>query len=251
MERHCVWIAIVAILLGSTPALADSEDPIRQFAAFDIHAYNVGVTSLVHSVSMGSGMSVDFNLMEYLLVHAKVLGTYFEGFGVKGDIGLGMVFDGHSGWTDWSQVWASSSGGATYYGGQSGRCRYNSMHSVDLGVRQYALWVHKATWISSEVDDSRQFDTIGYFGYRYDFIPDQSVTIDQWMASVHGMVGYANQRVNIHDKDGEAIKVFDRGTVSWGAMACIKWYLFELEAGYYDSRFYLEASLVVPFAFVW
>lgn len=94
------------------PAKSDKE-PIRQFIMIDIHLYNVGASSLEHEVSMGSGLSLDFNLMKYFLVHMRALGTYFEGFGAKGDLGLGVVFHGYSGRTEYTQAWGTEAKAAS------------------------------------------------------------------------------------------------------------------------------------------
>lgn len=137
------------------------------------------------------------------------------------------------------------------YGSESGKCRFNILHSIDLGVRQYLQWVRKHKIMPTRDDRSRQFDSIGYFGYRFDYILGKSLTINQLTMSVHGMVGRVNQHILVLDGDGYRDKDIFRRKFARGAKARIKWFFLDLDAGYFDGKFHMEASFVIPLTKMW
>ncbi|MCP4132608.1 MAG: hypothetical protein GY754_16710 [bacterium] len=137
----------------------------------------------------------------------------------------------------------------------------NSIHSIDFGIRQYGLFLsddgteyHYSSPDIAWEESSKCFDSIAYFGYRYDYIMDELMPIEQFSFSIHGMVGRVYQtkkRTEKNDYTGAFISESesDKQKIAYGVKARIKWWWMEFEGGYFDSEFYMEAGCNFTFTF--
>jgi len=235
----------------NTREKASPVNSIFNFNLLDINIIDVGISSFKHNPSMSMGATWDKNLSQKLLFHSQLVAAFPEIIGIKIDLGLGYILSSKKGIDDYNQVgWIDSGSTRTYYH-SSGKARINSIHSFDFGIRQYMLSVSEKSggWESTEWETKDKcFDSIFYFGYRYDYIVDKFMPIEQWTFSIHGMVGLINQS-EYKIEDGTVITDNKRNDIAWGIKARIKWWWMEFEGGYFDNQFYMESGLIFSFNF--
>ncbi|MCP4136712.1 MAG: hypothetical protein GY754_37430 [bacterium] len=217
---------------------------IHDFHMLDINLLNAGISSFKHDPTIGIGATWGTNLGKRFLLHARALCAYPKILGSKMDLGLGYIIHGRGSLENYTREWWSDNGNSRTYYRAEDTCKTNTIHSVDVGVRQYLYFYDTSE--GTRDYEARCYDTIAYFGYRYDYILDRLMTFRQVGFSVHGMVGQVYQ--TIYDSTA-AVQNQEIKKIAYGFKGKVKWWLVEFEGGYFDNEFYVEANLNFVFTF--